>query len=113
MKPELQKIFTKLSEEKLEKVELNIVSELKDLRKELDRGIDVLMQYATDAREAIGKGKREMDRLDSVYKVSQRILSDAMKSAKELGVEIPEIKELNKMISAYEQQKKSLSQVLK
>ena len=34
------------------------------------------MQYATDAREAIAKGVRELNRLDAVKKVATRILGD-------------------------------------
>lgn len=100
-----------LSEE--QKVELNLVDNLKEIEKELERGIDELMQYATDARESISKGVREMNRLDAVYKVAQRISQDAESSAKDLGIDIPQIKQVKKMISAYEQQKKSLTQVLK
>lgn len=116
MKPQVQKIFTKLAKEQeknLEKVELSLVDDLTKYEKELERGIDELMQFATDAREAIGKGKREMDRLDAVYKVAQRISDDVEQSAKDLGVDIPQVQRVKRMISAYEQQRKSLSQVLK
>ena len=96
-----------------EKVELNAAKELKDYEKELERGIDELMQYATDAREAISKGVRELNRLDAVYRVSQKRLSDVNKQAKDLGVDIPEISQLQRMINAYDQQRKSLTKVLK
>lgn len=116
MKPSVQKIITKLAKEqekKVEKVELSLVDDLTKYEKELERGIDELMQFATDAREAIGKGKREMDRLDAVYKVAQRISDDVEQSAKDLGVDVPQVQRVKRMISAYEQQRKSLSQVLK
>ena len=95
-----------------QKVELSLVDDLKKYEKELERGIDELMQFATDAREAIAKGKREMDRLDAVYRVAQRISNDVEQSAKDLGVDIPQVQKVKKMISAYEQQKKSLTKVL-
>ena len=120
MKPDVQKILTKLAKEKennievnLEKVELGVIDDLKKYDKELERGIDELMQFATDAREAIAKGVREMNRLDAVHKVAQKILSEAEKSAKDLGVKIPQIEQLKRMVNAYEQQKKSLVKVLK
>jgi len=96
-----------------QKVELSIASELKKLEKELDKGRDDLMQFATDARDAIAKGVREMNRVDSVYSVSKKMLSDAIAKAKKLGVEIPEAKQLKQAINAYEQQKKTLTKVLK
>jgi len=96
-----------------QKVDLNIANELKKLEKELDRGRDDLMQFATNARDAIAKGVREMNRVDAVYSVSKKILSDAESKAKKLGVEIKEAKQLKQAISAYEQQKKSLTKILK
>ena len=102
----LQKLST-------QKVDLNIANELKDLEKKLDRGREELMQFATDARDAILKGVREMDRVDASYKVSKKILSDAESKAKKLGVEIKEAKQLKQAISAYEQQKKTLTKILK
>ena len=99
MKPSVQKIVAKLAKEqekKVEKVELSLVDDLAKYEKELERGIDELMQFATDAREAIGKGKREMDRLDAVYKVAQRISDDVEQSAKDLGVDIPQVQQVKK-----------------
>jgi len=96
-----------------QKVDLNIANELKKLEKELDRGRDDLMQFATNARDAIAKGVREMNRVDAVYSVSKKILADAESKAKKLGVEIKEAKQLKQAISAYEQQKKSLTKILK
>ena len=96
-----------------QKVDLNIANELKKLEKELDRGRDDLMQFATNARDAIAKGLREMNRVDAVYSVSKKLLSDAESKAKKLGVEIKEAKQLKQAISAYEQQKKSLTKILK
>ena len=96
-----------------QKVELSFVDDLKSYEKELYNGIDDLMKFATDAREAISKGVRELDRLNSVKKVAERIASDVEKSAKDLGVDVPELKQVQKAISAFEQQKKSLTKVLR
>lgn len=96
-----------------QKVDLSIASKLKDLEKELDRGIDELMKFATDAREAIARGVKEMNRVDSVYNVSKKMLKEAEAKAKKLGVEIKEAKQLKQAISAYEQQKKTLTKILK
>ena len=98
---------------KVEKVELANIKDLEAYERELDTGRDKLMQYATDAREAIAKGVREMDRLDSVNKVAKKILGEIEKAAKDLGVDVPAIKGAKGAISAYEQQKKSLTKVLK
>ncbi len=95
------------------KVELAKITELEEYEYELNRGIDILMKFATDAREAIAKGVRELNRLNSVQKVAQRISSDVEKQAKDLGIDIPELKKLQRAISAFEQQKKSLTKVLK
>lgn len=96
-----------------QKVDLNIANELKDLEKKLDRGREELMQFATDARDAILKGVREMDRVDALYKVSKKMLSDAESKAKKLGVKIKEAKQLKQALNAYEQQKKTLTKILK
>lgn len=95
------------------KVELTSITELEEYEYELDKGREELMQFATDAREAIAKGVRELNRLDAVNKVAKRILGDVEKAAKDLGVNVPQIKKLKSAISAYEQQKKSLTKVLK
>ena len=107
--------IAQISKEELttEKVKLAKITELEEYEYELIRGIDELMKFATDAREAIGKGLRELNRLNAVQKVAQRISSDVEKQAKDLGIDIPELKKLNRAISAFEQQKKSLTKVLK
>jgi len=98
---------------KSEVVEFGKIDELKKYEKELDDGRNKLMQYATDAREAIAKGVKDMDRLDSVNKVAKLLLGDVEKAAKDLGVDIKELKGLKGAINAYEQQKKTLTKVLK
>ena len=107
------KEFNLSAEPKLEKVELAGIKELEEYEFELSKGIDELMQFATDAREAIAKGVRELNRLDAVKKVATRILGDTQEAAKELGVKVPQIQQLERMIKAYEQQRKSLTKVLK
>ena len=113
MKSNIEKVYSKLPKTELAKVELAKITELEEYEYELDKGRDELMKYATDAREAIAKGTRELKRLDAVNKVAQRILSDTEKVAKDLGIDVPQIKQLKSAISAYEQQKKSLTEVLK
>ena len=85
MKSNIEKVYSKLPKTELAKVELAKITELEEYEYELDKGRDELMKYATDAREAIAKGTRELKRLDAVNKVAQRILSDTEKAAKELG----------------------------
>ena len=113
MKSNIEKVYSKLPKTELAKVELAKITELEEYENELDKGRNELMQYATDAREAIAKGTRELKRLDAVNKVAQRILSDTEKAAKDLGIDVPQIKQLKSAISAYEQQRKSLTEVLK
>tara|TARA_Y100001938_G_scaffold116919_1_gene161151 strand:- start:45 stop:539 length:495 start_codon:yes stop_codon:yes gene_type:complete len=107
------KEFNLSAEPKLEKIELTAITELEEYEYELDKGREDLMKFATDAREAIAKGVRELNRLDAVNKVANRILGDVEKAAKDLGVDVPQIKALKSAISAYEQQRKSLTKVLK
>ena len=97
---EYEKELKEFNLSKVERVELGIVDQLEKYEKELDSGRDELMQFATDAREAISKGVREMDRLDSVHKVAKLRLADAETAAKELGVDIPQIKGVKGAISA-------------
>ena len=96
-----------------QKTELSLASDLKNRQKELERGIDDLMRFATDAREAIGRGVKEMNRVDAVYKLAKKLLSEAESRAKKLGVDFKEGKQLAQSISAYEQQKKTLTKILK
>jgi hypothetical protein len=110
---EYEKELKEFNLSKVERVELANIKDLEAYERELDTGRDKLMQYATDAREAIAKGVREMDRLDSVNKVAKKILGEIEKAAKDLGVDVPAIKGAKGAISAYEQQKKSLTKVLK
>ena len=108
------KFYNELSKfKKAEKIELARLKDLEASTYELSKGIDDLSQYATDAREAISKGKRELERLDAVKRVSERYLEDVLKAAKDLGVDVPEAKKLERMIKAYEQSRKSLIKVLK
>ena len=96
-----------------EKVELNVRKNLKAYEKELDKGSEDLKAYATDAREAISKGKRKLDELDGVNRVAIKISNEAAAAAVDLGVDIPEIDQIRKAISSYEQLRKSLTQILK
>ena len=115
MKTTLERVYEALNkvELKSEKVELNLIDDLEKYESQLDKGRNELMQFATDAREAIAKGVRELNRLDSVNKVAKRILGDVKETAKELGVKVPQIKNLEGAIKAFEQQRKSLTKVLK
>ena len=115
MKSNIEKVYSKLPKTELatQKVELGKITELEEYEYELDKGRDELMKYATDAREAIAKVTRELKRLDAVNKVAQIILSDTEKAVKDLGIDVPQIKQLKSAISAYEQQRKSLTEVLK
>jgi len=110
MEPQVKKILQKFS---TQKVDLSIASELKSREKELDKGREDLMIFATKANEAISKGLKEMNRVDAIYRLSKKMLSDAESRAKKLGVEIKEAKQLKQAISAYEQQKKTLTKILK
>ena len=110
---EYQEEVEKVNLTKAEKIELTTITKLEEYEYELDKGREDLMQHATDAREAIAKGVRELNRLDAVNKVAKRILGDVEKAAKDLGVKVPQIKQLNGAIKAYEQQRKSLTKVLK
>jgi len=109
------RLFSKEEKTELEthKVELTKITELEEYEYELDKGREELMQHATNAREAIAKGVRELNRLESVNKVAKRILNDVQEAAKDLGIDVPQIKKLQSAIKAFEQQKKSLTKVLK
>lgn len=113
----LNKILKKITPIKTdlasEKVNLNIVSKLKERKKQLEKGKDELMMFATNAREAIAFGVKEMNRVDAVYSLSKKLLSVAEAKAKKLGVEIEEAKRLKQAINGYEQLKKSLIKILK
>ena len=88
MKPELQKIFTKLSEEKLDKVELSSIKELDRLSREV-KGVDDFFKVRIDAYKRAkgelkslirGRTQQSVDLLTAIR--------DAEKKADELGVKI-------------------------
>ena len=109
----LNDILNKFPKTELEKVELNAINDLKAYKKELDKGKDNLMQYATEAREVISKGKRELNRLDAVMRLAIKKSNEMAKKADDLGVDIPEIKAIRISIMGYEAQRKSLIKILK
>ena len=106
MKPDVKRILTKLSENK---VELAAADKLNELKKELIDGVDRLSKFSMDIREARNKGNLELSRLDAVKRLAQKRIATFGKAAKELGVDIPEIQKLEAIISEYEQMKKAAS----
>lgn len=107
MKPELQKIFTKLSEEKLEKVELAIIDDVKARMKQISnlaKTADQVIKAASTVNNAIYKVENDAKYFkkykslvfqdmkaasNELYKEIQKLEA----SAKELGINIPEIKQ--------------------
>ena len=106
MKPDVKRILTKLSENK---VELAAADKLKDFQKELIDGVDRINKFSMAIREARNKGNLELNRLDAVKRLAQKTIATVDKAAKELGVNIPEIGKLEFVISEYEQIKKAAS----
>ena len=106
MKPDVKKILTKLSENK---IELAAADKLKELKKELIDGIDRISKFSMAIREARNKGSLELNRLDAVKRLAEKRIVTFDKAAKELGVDIPEIQQLESIISEYEQIKKAAS----
>ncbi len=108
MKPELQKIFTKLSEEKLNKVELAVIDEAKEISK-------ILLDYSQDIERESKTLKSNISRVVSDYyeleerfNIARKLEQQLMRSFKELGLDYrtqPIGKQLNKALTAY----KSLS----
>jgi len=97
-----------------ERVELkSSVAVLEEYTYELNKSTEDLMMLATEAEEAINKGVKELTRVDAVNRLAKKRLEVIAKAAKELGVKIPQITELQKAISGFEQQRKSLTKVLK
>jgi len=97
-----------------EKVELkSSVAVLEEYTYELNKSTEDLMILATEAKETISQGVKELTRVDAVNKIAKKKLENISEAAKDLGVKIPQITELQKAINGYEQQRKSLTKVLK
>jgi hypothetical protein len=97
-----------------EKVELkSSVAVLEEYTYELQKSTEDLMIISTKANEIIKKGVKELNRVDAVNRIAKKRLEDISKSAKELGVKIPQISQLEKAINGFEQQRKSLIKILK
>tara|TARA_Y100000356_G_C11247732_1_gene285023 strand:+ start:77 stop:964 length:888 start_codon:yes stop_codon:yes gene_type:complete len=97
-----------------EKVELkSSVAVLEEYTYELNKSTEDLMILATEAKETISQGVKELTRVDAVNKIAKKRLENISEAAKDLGVKIPQITELQKAINGYEQQRKSLTKVLK
>ena len=100
------KFYNELSKfKKAEKVELNLIRTAEVTIYELNQNDD-LMQYMTNAQAAIEKGKRELNRLEAVQRIGERILKDLQSASKDLGVDIKEEKELIKAIKNFEDRRK-------
>lgn len=82
MKPELQKIFTKLSEEKLEKVELSLVD---DYNKRIDKANNERKSASVHYSNLIAKMGNAAKQLELALQEAQKI----EKSAQELGIKSP------------------------
>ena len=82
MKPELQKIFTKLSEEKLEKVELALVD---DYNNRIDKANNERKSASVHYSNLLAKMENATKQLELALKEAEKI----DKSAQELGVKSP------------------------
>lgn len=105
MKPEIQRIFTKLAKEK---VELGSVQQLKNSIKSLVKSLNKAdnswrdySDYLTRADKPFGKMIESYRDLDSSESAAKMALNSFNKSAKDLGVDVSnskEVKELENLI---------------
>jgi len=91
MKPELQKIFTKLSEEKLEKVEkveLNKTKEFKSKIDKLDAKFTSALKRNIDINDSLRKNISEFNQLEGDFMKMESDVDRIKKAFADLGVEI-------------------------
>ena len=91
MKPELQKIFTKLSEEKqekVEKVELNKTKEFKSKIDKLDAKFTSALKRNIDINDSLRKNISEFNQLEGDFMKMESDVDRIKKAFADLGVEI-------------------------
>jgi len=91
MKPELQKIFTKLSEEKqekVEKVELNKTKEFKSKIDKLDTKFTSALKRNIDINDSLRKNISEFNQLEGDFMKMESDVDRIKKAFADLGVEI-------------------------
>ena len=86
MKPELQKIFTKLSEEKLNKVELANINQLSALVQKSRSNEAEMVDSFLDAKESSKRGVRAGEKHIRNLKDINDLANEVESSAKELGI---------------------------
>jgi len=107
------KIFDKEVKLSSEEVQLGLIQRVKAKSEELNAGQDKLGVYATDAREAIAKGVKELDRLEAVKRLVEKAVAELEKKTKDLGLDVKELKDAKFALKQFEQFKKSVTKVLK
>ena len=91
MKPELQKIFTKLLEEKqekVEKVELNKTKEFKSKIDKLDAKFTSALKRNIDINDSLRKNISEFNQLEGDFMKMESDVDRIKKAFADLGVEI-------------------------
>ena len=121
MKPELQKIFTKLSEQKIQKVELNIVADIQkfvdevfseiEYSEQINKAMDSAWVKAKNAIEDLTKATEEVkSHLNSLdVKADAKSIKEKVKSAAEaIGVNPSAVKGYDEIDVAVKEADKQL-----
>jgi DNA-binding phage protein len=101
MNPDVQKIFNKFSEEKTElsteKVELALVDDAKNAIKASRNLMNIIEKDGKEYLTLYRRIQNNGDRLMSIFDVLENQERKLEQAAKDLGVKIPEISELDKV----------------
>jgi chromosome condensin MukBEF complex kleisin-like MukF subunit len=108
MKPELQKIFTKLSEEKLERVELALVDDIKKQYQSVKDSNSRMLKSKKDYIDSRASLLSFSEIVDEQSKRLEELCDKLENAAKELGIDTPkEVQMYREIATSYKSNAKA------
>lgn len=109
MKPQVQKILTKLGKEK---VELSILNKVEEYTKDCERGIESLQMMHQEVKEAVAKIEKEAKRLEAVERLAKKTYFQYKEALQDVGYDNPDsMPRAKKLFNAAENLVQKLNEV--
>ena len=102
MKSNIEKVYSKLPQKKRnfkkQKVDLASVQELRNQMTLIKNGNSLAEEVVQKYEEALQEASNFYSEFNRIYKESVDIAFDVLKKSEDLGVEIPEVSEMNTLL---------------
>ena len=99
MKPELQKIFTKLSDDKIEKTELALIDDVKALADKFESILSEIYKLGEEANQKYEQIQRLAPKATSAFQASSNAEQQLESALKAVGANPSSNRELKRLIS--------------